>query len=143
MASLVVARSSGRRVYPDSVLFSGLRLFMFAGDLSHIGHQGTAFQLHSATSVASAEALLLRRMLSRHQPHRLGGIRLCVAAILGFSLESLNQKPWRAPSVHTHGFLGAAPSHIWVQSKCGCACCAKGGGPRLRPSPSWSLLSCY
>ena len=31
----------------------------------------------------------------------------------------------------------------WVQSKCGRACCAKGGGLRLRPSQLWSLLSCY
>ena len=38
---------------------------------------------------------------------------------------------------------GTAPRHIWVQSQSGRACCAMGGGLRLRPSQLCSLLSCY
>ena len=55
----------------------------------------------------------------------------------------LQEKPWQTPTVQTHLFLGTAPRCSWVQSKCGRACCAKGGGPRLRPSRLLSLLSCY
>ena len=38
---------------------------------------------------------------------------------------------------------GTAPRHNWVQSQSGRACCAMGGGLRLRPSQLCSLLSCY
>ena len=36
---------------------------------------------------------------------------------------------------------GTAPRHIWVQSQSGRACCAMGGGLRLRPSQLCSLLT--
>ena len=139
---------------------------------------------------------ILRRMLSRHQPHRLRDIKLfaghcprrkralpqddglpllsvtafvtgqqwclCTGFVgLGCTTRansapaspsrqtlvrdttSLQKKPWRASSVQTRGFPGTVPRCSWVQSECGRACCAKGGGLRLRPSQLWSLLSCY